>query len=109
MLVCRSCNRTPAATGTPVGPDAKAFTCPRCLMMVGAGRVVAGSPATPPATSPSTSIPGPGFRHGRARMAVSRPGRPRVHASAADRARAYRQRKKAEGIAANDALLVEDR
>jgi hypothetical protein len=39
-------------------------------------------------------------------MAVSQPGRPRVHASAADRARAYRQRKKTEGIAANDALLV---
>ena len=106
MLVCRSCNRTPAATGTPVGPDAKAFTCPRCLMMVGAGRVVAGTPSVTPATSPSTTTSDEGFRYGQTRMKVSRPGRPRVHASAADRARAYRQRKKAEGIAANDALLV---
>jgi hypothetical protein len=39
-------------------------------------------------------------------MTVSRPGRPSVHATAADRARAYRLKKKSDQIAANDALLA---
>jgi hypothetical protein len=38
-------------------------------------------------------------------MSVSRPGRPRQHASGAARARAYRERQKAADVAANDALL----
>jgi hypothetical protein len=39
-------------------------------------------------------------------MTVSAPGRPRLHATDADRQRAYRARRQQAVIAANDALLA---
>jgi hypothetical protein len=93
-LACRGCARKPVGTRTPVGRDAIAYTCSRCLMGGHQG-VDSGSqkPAAPSVGSSGTS--NTVFRYGRA----GKSGRPRVaiadqRRKARERVRAYRARQK---------------
>jgi len=105
-LLCRGCNRTSFQTNTPVGPNAVAYTCARCLMTAPLA-TTQGTPSERPVSTLSERTLVPGFRDGRAfAMTVSKPGRPKQHVDGADRAKAYRARKKARQIAANDAAMA---
>lgn len=69
-------------------------------------RDIAGTPEVRPVSALRGRVLQPGNRDGRDfQMTVSRPGRPRTNATGVDRARAYRQRRAAAQVAANDALL----
>jgi len=93
-LACRGCARKPVGTRTPVGRDAIAYTCSRCLM-AGHQGVHSGSQKSPASGSESSSTSTTVFRYGRA----GKSGRPHVPATeqrrkARERVRSYRARQK---------------
>ena len=93
-LACRGCGRTPAETRTPVGRDAVAYACPRCLME-GRQGVDSGSQKRAESSPESSGTSNTVFRYGRA----GKNGRPHVAAieqrrKTRERVRAYRARQK---------------